>query len=106
MDATILWVIVASRMKSLEIKSKNFGAHSLRHACATQLLHEGSSLPEIAEFLGHRDLKSVSIYAKHDIEALLLFAPDLLRLSAGSVLDLETLGTPRWAGSGVARRGG
>ena len=70
MDATILWVIVASRMKSLEIKSKNFGAHSLRHACATQLLHEGSSLPEIAEFLGHSDLKSVSIYAKHDIEAL------------------------------------
>ena len=70
MNATILWVIVASRMKSLEIKSKNFGAHSLRHACATQLLHEGSSLPQIAQFLGHRDLNSVSIYAKHDVEAI------------------------------------
>jgi integrase/recombinase XerD len=70
MDTTILWVIVASRMKALGIKSENFGTHSLRHACATQLLHQGSSLPEIAEFLGHRDLTSVSIYAKHDIDAL------------------------------------
>ncbi len=69
-DPTALWVVVASRMKRLEIKSRNFGAHSLRHACATQLLHEGSSLPDIAEFLGHRDLKSVSVYAKHDIHAL------------------------------------
>ena len=70
MDTTILWTIIASRMKFLEITSKNFGAHSLRHACATQLLHEGSSLPQIAQFLGHRDLNSVSIYAKHDVEAL------------------------------------
>jgi len=67
---TILWVIIASRMKALGIQSKNFGAHSLRHACATQLLRDGTSLPDIAEFLGHSDLKSVSIYAKYDVEAL------------------------------------
>jgi site-specific recombinase XerD len=70
MDSTILWVIIANRMKALGIASKNFGAHSLRHACATQLLSEGSSLTEIAAFLGHSDLNSVSIYAKHDLEAL------------------------------------
>jgi integrase/recombinase XerD len=69
-DTTILWVIVARRMKALEIKSKNFGTHSLRHACATQLLYEGTPLWDIAQFLGHSDLKSVSIYAKHDLEAL------------------------------------
>lgn len=65
-----LWVVVAKRMKSLEIPSRNFGPHALRHACATHLLHEGSSLPEIAQFLGHSDLKSVGVYAKHDIQAL------------------------------------
>lgn len=69
LDPTILWVIVASRMKALGIKSMNFGTHSLRHTCATQLLHTGTSLPGIAEFLGHRDLKSVSIYAKHDFDS-------------------------------------
>ena len=68
--ATILWSIIAPRMKSLGIASENFGAHSLRHACATQLLKKGSSLKDIADFLGHRDMKSVSIYAKYDIRSL------------------------------------
>jgi len=70
LDTTVLWVVVSSRMKQLGIQSRNYGTHALRHACATQLLHEGTSLPEIAQFLGHSDLRSVSIYAKHDIEAL------------------------------------
>jgi integrase/recombinase XerD len=70
MNITTLWLAISTRMKALGIQSKNFGAHSLRHACATQLLHSGTSLPEIAEFLGHRDLQSVSIYAKHDLFAL------------------------------------
>lgn len=64
------WVVVSNRMKKLGIESKTFGTHALRHACATHLLRDGSSLPEIAHFHGHSDLKSVSIYAKHDIEAL------------------------------------
>ena len=67
---TTLWIIVAKRMKRLDIRSDHFGAHSLRHACATHLLHTGSSLQEIADFLGHRDTSSVSIYAKYDTESL------------------------------------
>ena len=69
-DSASLWVVVSRRMKSLGIESTNFGTHALRHACATRLLHQGSSLPDIAHFLGHSDLKSVSIYAKHDDYAL------------------------------------
>jgi integrase len=38
--------------------------------CATELLRKGSSLGEIADFLGHSNLESVSIYAKHDIRSL------------------------------------
>jgi integrase len=41
-----------------------------RSACATRFLRMGTSLKEIADFLGHRDMNSVSIYAKHDTRAL------------------------------------
>ena len=66
----VLWPIVSRRMKKVNISSKNFGPHALRHACATELLRKGASLPEIADFLGHRNLKSVGIYAKHDLRSL------------------------------------
>ena len=46
------------------------GLHALRHACATELLHQGTSLRAIADFLGHRGLRSVSIYAHSDVRAL------------------------------------
>jgi len=65
-----LWEIVGLRMKKLGIESESMGLHSLRHACATQLLRKGSSLRDIADFLGHRDMKSVSIYAKCDVRSL------------------------------------
>ena len=46
------------------------GLHALRHACATELLRQGSSLRNIADFLGHRSIRSVSIYARLDARAL------------------------------------
>jgi len=67
---TVLWPIVSLRVKKLGIHSEHTGPHSLRHACATQLLKKGTPLRGIADFLGHRDLKSVSIYAKYDIRTL------------------------------------
>lgn len=63
-------MVIGPRMKRLGISSEHYGAHSLRHACATQLLSKGSSLKEIADFLGHRDMNSVSIYAKYDVRSL------------------------------------
>lgn len=70
MESSTLWTVVAKRMKGLGIDSENCGTHSLRHSCATQLLRSGSSLKDIADFLGHRDMTSVSIYAKYDIHTL------------------------------------
>lgn len=65
--STTLRPIVSRRMITMGIKSEQMGPHALRHACATtQLLRKGSSLRDIADFLGHRSLGSVSIYAKHD----------------------------------------
>ena len=66
----VIWDIVADRMKRLEIQSEHFGGHSLRHACATELLRKGSSLRDIADFLGHRTMNSVGVYAKYDIRSL------------------------------------
>jgi site-specific recombinase XerD len=52
------------------------GMHSLRHTLATRLLEKGTSLPTIAEILGHTSLESTRIYAKADIEALRSVALD------------------------------
>lgn len=67
---TTLRPLVAKRMIKLGIKSERMGTHALRHACATELLRKGSSLKDIADFLGHRSLGSVSVYAKHDPSTL------------------------------------
>jgi len=69
-ESSGMWQVVAKRVTRLGIISEHKGPHALRHACATQLLKKGSSLMEIADFLGHRDLKSVSIYAKYDTRSL------------------------------------
>jgi site-specific recombinase XerD len=70
MHQCVLAALVRSRMKALNIVSMCYGTHSLRHACATELLRRGSSLVEIADFLGHRSIESVSIYAKLDHRSL------------------------------------
>jgi len=76
---TAFATVTAVRMKLLGVRSSNMGPHSLRHACATQLLRTGSSLRQIADFLGHRDLNTVSIYARLDAAALLEVAAFSLR---------------------------
>jgi integrase/recombinase XerD len=65
-----MYQLVSTRMSALEIRAEQLGPHSLRHACATRLLKKGTSLREIADFLGHQDLKSVSIYARLDTRSL------------------------------------
>jgi site-specific recombinase XerD len=65
-----VWRTVSRRMRKLGIELDHIGPHALRHACATRLLQTGTSLKDIADFLGHRDTHSVSIYAKHDVRSL------------------------------------
>jgi integrase/recombinase XerD len=79
---SLLRAIVSRRMEQLGIQSQQMGPHSLRHACATQLLKKGTRLRDIADFLGHRDLKSVSIYAKYDLRTL----REVAAFSLGGVL--------------------
>ena len=70
LNPVTLGLIVRKRLKQMEVQSEHQGPHSLRHACATQLLKKGSSLKEIADFLGHKTTECVAIYAKHDRRSL------------------------------------
>jgi integrase/recombinase XerD len=70
MTVSGLGMIVEPRLKSLGIKLPHYGAHALRHACASHLLAEGLSLKQIGDHLGHSDPRSTRIYAKVDLEAL------------------------------------
>lgn len=42
--------------------SKQVGIHSLRHSFATHLMEQGVSLPIIQQLLGHKSLKTTSVY--------------------------------------------
>jgi integrase len=54
----------SSWLKALrEAKIKNFNFHALRHTCASYLAQNGASLLEIADVLGHRQLRMVKRYA-------------------------------------------
>ena len=46
------------------------GAHRLRHALATEMLHRGATLIEVSQVLRHRDLATTAIYAKVDLSTL------------------------------------
>jgi integrase len=67
------------RIKAIGIVMEKYGPHMLRRACATKLLRTGSSIQEIADFLGHSDLRSVASYAKYDAESLKSVAQFSLR---------------------------
>jgi hypothetical protein len=85
-------------MRRLGIESVNFGSHSLRHACATELLRKGTSLKDIASFLGHRNIESVSVYAKYDNRMLRAVAVNASVPLARYLLS-DNFSFPHFAGS-------
>jgi site-specific recombinase XerD len=65
-----LWPVVARRLRALGVELPHYGPHCLRHACATRLLHQGLSLKEIGDHLGHTNPETTRIYAKVDLAKL------------------------------------
>jgi site-specific recombinase XerD len=74
-----LWRYVGPQLRQIGTRQDYVGPHCLRHACATRLLDKGASLKQIADFLGHRNLKSVDIYAHCDLRSLRKVAMHSLR---------------------------
>jgi integrase/recombinase XerD len=70
-DGNTIYALVSRYMKSVEnIKTKNYGPHALRHACATHLINQEVSLKEISDHLGHKDIEATRIYAKVNLTEL------------------------------------
>jgi len=65
-----LWQAIGPLLREIGSRTDYVGAHSLRHACATRLLQKGASIKHIADFLGHRHVRSADVYAKLDIRML------------------------------------
>jgi site-specific recombinase XerD len=62
--------VVREALSRAGIQSSLKGAHQFRHGLATRMLQQGASLPEIADLLRHRSLRTTTIYAKVDLVAL------------------------------------
>jgi len=65
-----LSVVVERRLHALGLVLPHYGAHVLRHACATHLLAQGLSLKEVGDHLGHVSPDTTRIYAKVNMPAL------------------------------------
>jgi integrase len=70
LTANSLGRAVSRRFRALGLTLPHYGAHALRHACASHLLAQGLSLKEIGDHLGHRSPDATRIYAKVDLAAL------------------------------------
>jgi integrase/recombinase XerD len=70
LSANALTMVVKRRLHALGLQLPHYGAHVLRHACATHLLAQGLSLKEIGDHLGHVSPQTTRIYAKVDLTAL------------------------------------
>ena len=62
--------IVRHSLERAGIESPTKGAHQFRHGLATEMLHQGATLGEIGELLGHRHPQTTKIYTKVDLNAL------------------------------------
>lgn len=65
-----LTMVARREMEKAGVQSSRIGTHAFRHAAATELLRQGTPLRDIAEFLGHKDLKTVSVYVQCDEASL------------------------------------
>jgi integrase/recombinase XerD len=64
------YAITSHRLSKVGITSGKRGPHAIRHAKAIRLLHAGSSIREIGDFLGQRCPDSPLIYATFSIKLL------------------------------------
>lgn len=63
----VVYHMVSSELKKRGESLDHYGPHTLRHACATNLINSGFTLKEIADHLGHQQLDTTRIYSKVDL---------------------------------------
>ncbi len=88
---------ISVHIRALGCRLPHYGTHSLRHACATHLLHEGFLLKEIGDLLGHRSPRSTQIYAKVERKKLVQVATPQLSSLKGYLRTQTQPITADWA---------
>jgi integrase/recombinase XerD len=68
MARAVLARLVRAYAEKAQIKPVT--AHSIRHACATHLLHNGADIRYVQELLGHSSLGTTQVYTRVDIAHL------------------------------------
>ena len=61
---------VARALRRAGVDAPLSSAYVFRHTLASRMVRRGTSLKEVADFLGHRSLDTTTIYAKLDLTAL------------------------------------
>ena len=62
--------VVVRALRRAGVEAPLAGAYVLRHTVASRLVRGGTSLKDVADFLGHRSLDTTMIYTKLDLPAL------------------------------------
>jgi len=69
-SSTAVSEVVARALRRAGVDAPLYGAYVFRHTVASRMVRTGSSLKEVADFLGHRCLDTTTVYAKLDLPAL------------------------------------
>jgi site-specific recombinase XerD len=69
-SSAVVSAAVTRALRRAGIDSPLEGAYVFRHTVASRMVRRGTSLKEVADFLGHRCLDTTTIYAKLDVPAL------------------------------------
>ena len=67
LSSTAVSEVVARALRRAKVDAPLSRAYVFRHTVASRLVQRGSSLKEVADFLGHRSLDTTTIYAKLDL---------------------------------------
>lgn len=69
-SSAVISAVVVRALRRAGIEGTLAGAYVFRHTVASRMVRRGTSLKEVADFLGHRCLDTTTIYAKLDVPAL------------------------------------
>jgi site-specific recombinase XerD len=69
-SSAVVSAAVVRALRRAGIEAPLAGAYVLRHTVASRMVRRGTSLKEVADFLGHSCLDTTTIYAKLDVPAL------------------------------------
>ena len=69
-NSSTVYALVSRAYKGLGIELNHIGGHSLRYACASNIVNSGGTFKDVADLLGHRSMRMAMKYGKVDLNSL------------------------------------